>query len=273
MTERKRIDVLSLGAGTQSSAMALMCAYGDLPKPDYIIFSDTGWEPQHVYDWLEKLKKELNKHELEVITVSGGNIRDDVLESQKTGDRVASLPYFTWDEEKQEKGITMRQCTDEYKIKPINKKVRELLGYKKGQVVKEIVHMWKGITTDEVARIKPSQTQWIEFDYPLFKKGYDRLDAINYVRDRMGEIPPKSSCIGCPFHNNALWLDLKKNHPEEWQEAVEFDESIRNNPKYRSKLYLHRSARPLKDVDLQEDQTSFFDIDGFDDECTGMCGM
>lgn len=271
----KQINVLSLGAGTQSSAMALMAAHGDLPKPDYIIFSDTGWEPLHVYNWLEKLKKELSKFGMEVLTVSNGNIYEDTLRSVETGERTPSLPYFTRDPETGEKGITMRQCTGDYKIDPINKKVRDLLGYKPRQRVKETVHMWKGITTDEMARIKPSDTRWIEFDYPLFEKGMDRLDAINYVRDKMGEIPPKSSCVGCPFHSNDMWLDIKKNYPDEWKQAVEFDKKIRNHPKFNSQLFLHKSAKPLDEVDLQDDQMTLTDIlgDDFDNECMGMCGI
>ena len=271
----KDVHVLSLGAGTQSSAMALMAANGDLPKPDYIIFSDTGWEPKHVYKWLEKLKTELAKYDLEVITVSNGNIYEDVLKSIESGGRVASLPYYTKDPKTGEKGITMRQCTNDYKIQPINRKIRDLLGYKKRQRVKEQVHMWKGITTDEIARIKESELKWIKFDYPLFDKGMNRLDAINYVRDKMGAIPPKSSCIGCPFHNNDMWLDLKKNHPEEFREAVEFDRKIRNNPKYRSQLFLHKSCVPLDKVDLQEDQTTLADFlgDDFENDCAGMCGI
>ena len=271
---KNKVDVLSLGAGTQSSAMALMSAYGDLPRPDYIIFSDTGWEPKHVYDWLEKLKKELAKFDLEVITVTGGNIYEDTLKSLETGERTASMPFFTKNRETGEKGIVMRQCTSDYKIQPINKKVRELLGYKPRQKVKEMVHMWKGITTDEVARIKPSTDRWITFDYPLFEKGMDRLDAINYVIDKMGEVPPKSSCIGCPFHNNDMWLDIKKKSPEEFQQAVDLDRKIRNHPKFKDELYLHKSCIPLDEVDLNENQITLTDIlDDFDNECFGMCGI
>lgn len=269
-----RIDVLSLGAGTQSSAMALMAAHGDLPRPDYIIFSDTGWEPQHVYDWLDKLEKELNKFDLEVIRVSGGNIYEDTLQAIETGERAPSLPYYTKNTETGEKGMVMRQCTQDYKIAPINRKVRELLGYKPRQRVKETVHMWRGITTDEIARVKPSQTKLIVFDHPLFDKGMDRLDAINYVRDKMGEIPPASSCVGCPFHSADVWLDIKQNHPEEWKQAVEFDKKIRNHPKFRDELYLHKSCKPLDEVDFQEDQVTFGDLfDDFDNECFGMCGL
>lgn len=270
----KEINVLSLGAGTQSSAMALMVAHGDLPRPDYIIFSDTGWEPEKVYSWLEKLKAELQKYDLEVITVSNGNIYDDTLNSIKTGDRVPSLPYFTKNIDTKEKGMVMRQCTSDYKILPLQRKVRELLGYKPRQRVKEKVNMWQGITIDEVTRIKQSQTGWINFKYPLFEKGMDRLDSINYVRDKMGAMPPQSSCIGCPFHSDDLWLEIKQNYPKDWEQAVKFDNKIRNHPKFKDELFLHRSCKPLEEVDLNEDQMNLSDfLDGFENDCWGVCGV
>jgi len=48
------INVLSLGAGVQSSTMALMAAKGEItPMPDCAIFADTQAEPQSVYDsWI-----------------------------------------------------------------------------------------------------------------------------------------------------------------------------------------------------------------------------
>lgn len=271
----KDVHVLSLGAGTQSSCMALMSAYGDLPRPDYIIFSDTGWEPKFVYEWLEKLKSKLAEFGLKVITVSNGNIYKNTLRSIETGERTPSLPYYTKNPITGTKGMVMRQCTQDYKILPINRKIRELLGYGPHEKVKETVYVWKGITVDEIARIKPSETNWIKYKYPLFEKGMDRLDCINYVRKKMGETPPKSSCVGCPFHSNERWLDLKKNHPDEWKQAVEFDRKIRNHPKFQDELYLHRSCLPLDKVDLQENQTTIFDYlgDDFTNECLGMCGI
>ena len=41
------LRVLSLGAGVQSTTLALMAAHGEIgPMPDAAIFADTGWEPQ-----------------------------------------------------------------------------------------------------------------------------------------------------------------------------------------------------------------------------------
>jgi len=52
-----RLRVLSLGAGVQSTALALMAAHGEVgPMPDCAIFSDTGWEPAAVYEHLARLR-------------------------------------------------------------------------------------------------------------------------------------------------------------------------------------------------------------------------
>ncbi len=50
-----KLTVISLGAGVQSSVMALMAAKGEItPMPDYAIFADTQAEPDHIYEWLEQ---------------------------------------------------------------------------------------------------------------------------------------------------------------------------------------------------------------------------
>jgi hypothetical protein len=47
---------LSLGAGVQSSTLALMAAHGEItPMPVAAIFADTQAEPASVYRWLDWL--------------------------------------------------------------------------------------------------------------------------------------------------------------------------------------------------------------------------
>lgn len=56
--EQRTWDILSLGAGVQSSTLALMAARGEVPgfpKLDCAIFADTQDEPASVYRWLEWL--------------------------------------------------------------------------------------------------------------------------------------------------------------------------------------------------------------------------
>lgn len=270
---KRHVHVLSFGGGTQSTALLLMALKGEINGviPDYIIFSDTGWEPQKIYDWVNKVNQYIKtKYNREIIFTKGGNIRTDLLNAVENGSRVASLPFFTLNEDG-EKGMVMRQCTAEYKIQPVKHKVRELLGYEPRQRVKEVVHMWKGISTDEIQRVKPIIDSWIEAEHPLIDvQMMNRSNCIAYVeREGLGT-PEKSSCIGCPFHDNQTWLEMKRNDPASWNDAVMLDEKIRNMPKLNSQCFLHKSCKPLKDVDLNEDQLTFND---FINECEGFCGI
>lgn len=273
--DKKHIHVLSYGGGTQSTALLIKALKGEVSGviPDYIIMSDTGNEPQYVDDQVarvnEYIKKEFNR---EIIITSGGNIYDDLLNATETGERVAGLPYHTIDDSGST-GMGARHCTGDYKIAPVRKKVRELLGYAPKKRVKEVVHMWKGISTDEIQRVKPIADKWIEAEHPLvWELSMDRSACVAYVERELGFTPFSSACIICPFHSNSAWLEIKRNDPEGFQKAVELDGKLRSGKlKFKSKVYLHKSRAPLGEVDIGEDQTDLFDM--FDMVCGGDCGV
>lgn len=272
--ERQRIDVVSWGMGTQSSAMVDMAIQGEFDIDyDYIITADTGWEPKEVYQWQDTIVPYWENKGAQILEVSKGNIFDDTMRAVETGGRSASLPFFLLDpnepRHKNNPKMVGRQCTSEYKIEPIKRKVRDLLGYNKGQSVKHQVYMWRGITTDEIMRVKNSTDHWIEFAHPLIDKNMNRLDAIKRAKDMGKGYPPSSSCIGCPFHRDDLWQKIKDNSPEEFEEAVMLDRAIRHHPKFPGKeVYLHRSAVPLEEVEFGGNLFS-----GFEEECFGFCGV
>jgi hypothetical protein len=288
---KKHIHVLSYGGGTQSTALLLMALRGEVNgvQPDYIIFSDTGWEPKHIYDQVEKInayiKKEFGR---EIIYTSGGNLKEDLIRAAKTGSRVASLPYHTLgnpEEGKKAEGMAMRQCTGDYKVEPVKKKVRELLGYKPRERVKEVVHMWKGISSDEIQRVKPIMRTikkngkseqvpctWRVAEHPLVEVlSVDRSHCIAYVEKLGLGTMYGSSCVGCPFHDNHMWLEIKQKDPKGFEEACDIDDMLREGLRLKNKVFLHKSRKPLREVDLQEDQTTIFD--DFTNECSGFCGL
>ena len=125
-----RLRVLSLGAGVQSTALALMAAHGEVgPMPDCAIFADTGWEPVAVYAHLRWLMSD-NILPFPVHIVSAGSIRANLI-AAAAGERWASIPAFTRTVDRRghvEIGMIRRQCTGDYKIDPIRRKVRELVG-------------------------------------------------------------------------------------------------------------------------------------------------
>lgn len=269
--EQKVINVLSLGAGVQSTTLLLMACKGEItPKPDLVIFSDTGWEISSVYKHFQWLKEETAKHGIEIITTQNGSLRQDIEDffNDKTT-RMATPPFFIKNEE-QKTAMIHRQCTVDYKVVPVRREIKKQLGYTGRQKVREKIILWLGISTDEIFRAKDSRRQWIEHRFPLIEINMSRANCLQWLEKNGYPQAPKSSCIGCPYHDNGKWLEIKRNYPEDWADAVKVDELIRNHSKFKGELFLHRSGVPLAEVDLQEDQ---MEIDNFMNECDGMCGL
>lgn len=89
-------NVLSLGAGVQSTALYLKFARGEmLEQLDAAIFADTQDEPQAVYEHLAWLK---GLGGPPILTGTAGKLSDDLRNGvNSTGHRFASIPAFTTD--------------------------------------------------------------------------------------------------------------------------------------------------------------------------------
>ena len=203
----------------------------------------------------------------------------------------------------------------------------EILGLKVKQrwPKQPVVKQWFGISTDEMGRMSLPRTNktikagvdlfgtpikkrvwkaiyWRLHYYPLIGavgnyeglvfdrdwKGSTRFDCIQWTRDNGYPDSPRSACIGCPYHSDEEWLRLKTESPDEFMEAVVFDALMRNAAGMRGELYLHRSCRPLGEIDFaaeiaKRQECPLVDLmtpgmvpvyQGVaDGECEGMCGV
>lgn len=313
MSSAADLTVLSLGAGVQSTTLALLAEDGTLPRPDYAIFADTGWEPRSVYEHLDRLEKALS---FPILRVAKGNLRNDVL-SEST--RFAAVPFYILAPEgnvpvqidcpdcteldddcprcsgsgliddpagttrpvtrDERLGMGRRQCTNEYKLSPIRRKVRELLGAKAPDFRTvprgKTCDLWIGFSVDEVQRANRRRdsdgVSYVSIDYPLLDLGMSRKDCDRWLRARGWGDTAKSACIGCPYHGNRQWRELRDNNPEEWRDAVAFDEALRDGSRMaylmRGSAFLHRSRLPLAEAPIdrvtrgewREAQTDLFD--------------
>ncbi len=263
------LHVLSLGAGVQSSTIALMAAAGEItPMPHAAVFADTQAEPAHVYTWLDWLEQQLP---FPVYRVTRGNLRDDITNAASLP-RFASPPFFTTNLTGRE-GVLWRQCTREYKVEPITKKLRELAGYAPRKHIKHLaIIQWIGISTDEIQRMKYNKERWIDNRFPLIELNMTRLHCLEWLLEHgYNDLPRKSACTFCPYHDNRTWREMRDNDYLSWTDALEVDLTIRDGLGTEQQLYLHRSLIPLRDADLTdpaEHQNSF----SFMDECEGLCG-
>lgn len=163
------LHILSLGAGVQSTTLALMAAEGEItPLPNCAIFADTGEEPAAVYkhlDWL--LTPGRLPFPVHIVRAWEGygkpgikrSLGDEILAATRGESKAGSHsrpPFFVANSDGT-KGMIRRQCTGDFKIDVIQAKEREILKLKRGQRWPDEIQIvqWIGISTDEVTRMKP----------------------------------------------------------------------------------------------------------------------
>lgn len=274
---------LSLGAGVQSSTLALMAAHGEVtPMPNAAIFADTQAEPASVYRWLDWLEGQLP---FPVHRVTRGSLTEESLiireRKDKTGYWSKSLVPAFIENKDGTRGIMGRQCTYSYKVEQLERAARRLGKVKRGQ--KEVtVTQWIGISWDEIQRIKPSRVAWSQHRWPLVELRMGRRDCLRWMEERGYPKPPRSACVYCPFHSDKEWRRLKDEEPEEFARAVKFEKDIQEvkakTERMRGVPFLHPSLVPLDQVDFRTDiergQLSLWlEEQSFGNECEGMCGV
>lgn len=268
---------LSLGAGVQSSTLALMYATGEIgPMPTAAIFADTEAEPQSVYDWLDWLEKELP---FPVHRVSAGSLEDHELtlgERKKTGKKYRRnvVPMFAKNEDGTA-GILNRGCTVDFKIRPLQKVLKKLANIKRGEKERKVVQII-GISLDEVQRMKPPREKWWVARWPLIEKRINRQQCVEWMERKGYPKPPRSACVFCPYHSNKEWRRLQIYEPKEFERAVKFEIAVQEKHEQdecmKCKPFLHRSCKPLDEIDFRTD-VERGQLTMWDDECEGMCGV
>jgi hypothetical protein len=282
------LRVLSLGAGVQSTTVLLMALSGELPdRLDCAIFADTGWEPAGVYRHLAWLEEQAELGGIPVHRVSAGNLKQDLLDAVAAKKpRVANPPFYVKNADpdreydKPDKGgMLWRKCTKHYKVDVIRRKTRALALRKYGssRLPAGFVEQWFGISFDELTQMRTSDVAYIRNSYPLVDRRITRAGCLAWLKARGYPVPPKSACLGCPYHHNALWSEMKRERPEEWAETVAFDRVIRRGlPGVKGEAFVHRSMIPLDLVDLrtnaEKGQPTLPGL-GWEEECSGHCGV
>lgn len=286
--ERRVLNILNLGAGVQSTTLYLMSLRRDepefVPVFDYAIFADTQEEPKAVYDHLQWLKSLGGPP---IIEATIGKLGDDLARGvHSTGQRFASVPFFTKKTGDEREGRTRRQCTREYKLDVIDRVIRrQILGLQPRQHFPKNVRVrqYMGLSFDEPGRIVKVQARyqgitWADPCFPLFDLEMTRRHCQSYLEGIVPHQVVRSACVFCPFRSNAELRSLRDTDPESWARALEIDEALRTpgnivNRTMDAEMYVHRSCKPLREapIDTPESRGEQYTF-GFYQECEGICG-
>lgn len=277
-SNQKQWNVISLGAGVQSSTMALMASRGELLdiQVDFAIFADTQDESKQVYAWLDWLEKQLS---FPVYRVTKGRLSDSALamHRSKAGKEypLASIPFHVVNEQGKRSIVRFRNCTRDFKINPISKELRLRCGVKRGQKFQTVTSLI-GISYDEMTRMKTSRDLWVVNRWPLIELKMRRSDCIEWMVSNGYPEPPKSACVYCPFKSANEFRRMQIDEPDEFARAVQFEKDFNENQAKagnRNKYFVFRSCKPLDEVDFRSDLEKGQRAFSFLDECDGMCGV
>ena len=254
------LTYLSLGWGVQSWTIAAMAALKELPPLDLAIHSDTGHEASGTYTHAEKWTSWLEERGVRVVTVRPENnsvVREDW--GKKSDTPSIQIPAFTLTHPREgsasaanaKEGQIGRQCTRQWKVTPIRKHLRSILGM--GRLKAESVECWQSISLDEWSRMRDSDVGYIKNVYPLVDRRMTRLDCVEWLQRHNLDVPNKSACVFCPFHKRAEWRQLKQQGGSDWDHAVAVDQAIRSK-RNTMDLFIHPSRLPLEEaVRIPED--------------------
>ena len=226
-------QVLSYGGGVQSVAMCVLVHEGALPRPDYIVIADTGREAKSTWEYLEKhlapymaevgLVVNIAPHELATVDLYA-----------KNGQLL--MPVYT------ATGKFSSFCSNEWKAYVKDRWLR-------AQGVKKHI-AWIGFSLDEARRVKGEDGR----RYPLMELMLTRSDCETIISNAGLPLPVKSACLMCPHRTNAEWRFIRDTYPDQWQEAIDIDEEIREADE-RGGVYLHKSRVPLAGADIDADDS------------------
>ncbi|MHB0875155.1 MAG: adenine nucleotide alpha hydrolase family protein [Anaerolineae bacterium] len=228
--------VWSCGGGVDSAAMAILILTGRLPKPDVALMVDGGFEKQATWQFVRgTLMPALEAIGVMLHVVDARDFGRMRLFDDAGG---VLMPAYRLADGKVTKLAT--HCCSRWKERPVERWLTDhgVIRYQE----------WLGIAADETRRARESRRLAMRRRYPLIEAGLDREACVWSIGRYGWPRVVRSSCVMCPQHSDAEWLQLKHCYPGDWERAVRVERAIRRRD---PTVFLHRSCVPLPDVQFR----------------------
>lgn len=244
------VRVFSFGGGVQSHAVMVLQAQKLIMPYDAYVFANVGNDSENpeTLEYIEKYTKPFAaahgiKFE-EVQKVRRGGEKDTLVSFIDRTERSIPIPA------RMSNGAPgNRTCTTEFKIRVVDKWI------KKNNFTHAIVGL--GISIDEFSRMreeawtdrqgKRKHGFWKRREHQLIDLRISRHKCVDIIVNAGLPVPPKSSCFFCPFTRRAEWIEMKRNAPALFEEAVRIENAInaKRGLSPKDRVYLHADVVPL----------------------------
>lgn len=259
------IRAISYGGGVQSTALLVLAAQREIDFP-LAIFANTGDDSEHP-DSLQYVREVATpyaqQHGIELVQIRR-TFRDgrtgDIYRDLHAAKRSIDIPV------RMANGAPgNRNCTVEYKIKPVAKELK-----RRGATADDPAVLALGISLDEYQRMRsdsgiPHET----FAYPLIDRRMDRAACVVLIERAGVPVPPKSSCWFCPYKTTKQWRSLQREQPDLFGKAVALETMLneRRAELGKDRVYMSGRLLPLNEAIIEDGQLDMFtpscDIGGY----------
>lgn len=227
MGKSKAKHILALSGGKDSAALAVYMRenYPDIDL-EYV-FTDSGCELPETYRYLERMRAKLNI---------------DITVIKPARDFNYWLKYF--------RGVlpspSNRWCTRLLKLQPYTQWIEE--NYRN-----IAIYSYVGLRADENREGLNSNMLKITPIYPLIEHGLTLEDVHEILHSSGLGLPAyykwrkRSGCYFCFFQSESEWRGLRKNHPNLFEKACQYEEQHSDG-----RIYTWREKGPLRDLESGE---------------------
>ena len=124
--------------------------------------------------------------------------------------------------------IGIRGCTKDFKILPINRHIRKIVGNGRGFLLCQV---WLGISTDEKRRGRYNDGLiYVQKRFPLLEADISRDDCIKLLKEKGWKVK-RSGCFCCPYAGSSHYKELRDDHPELFEICQEMERKMRAKSK------------------------------------------
>lgn len=206
--------IVSYGGGVNSKAMLLEWRNRNMPRPDLILFADTGGERPETYTEVAAFSEWLVGAGYPPITTVRNDGKHGTLEQECLTQKTLPSLAYGW-----------KKCSEKYKHRPQNKcaaahpAAQQI--WKSGAKVTKLI----GIDAGESHRKKIESDDKYNYRYPLVEWDMDRDDCVHVIKAVGLPVPPKSACFFCPASRKQEILELAATHPDLTARAIAIEQN------------------------------------------------
>lgn len=219
------MNIVGYGGGTNSTALLIGMHQRGIPV-DLILFSDTGGEQPHTYDYLPVMDEWLKAHAMPGITV--------VRYTDQNGDRLTledeclrsgTLPAIAYGYKKcslkHKIGTQDKFCNNHPPCREVwdrGERITKFIGYDAGEERRRDHAIVYDIVDKKYKK-----------EYPLIDWDWFREDCIAAIQQEGLPLPGKSSCFFCPSMKKNEIRTLYHQHRDLYDRAIAIEDGAQAN--------------------------------------------